>query len=89
LVCPAAIKPGVDKVEHHYRNCHRVVGKSPPIPELETYAGFSCRSCRHLARDRSNRDRYQADAKHWISAVGDDQDVDEDETKDYCTRGGT
>ncbi|RKK25701.1 hypothetical protein BFJ68_g14058 [Fusarium oxysporum] len=62
---------------------------SPPIPELETYAGFSCRSCRHLARDRSNRDRHQADAEHWVRAVGDDQDPDEDETEDYSTRGGT
>ncbi|KAH6891540.1 hypothetical protein B0T10DRAFT_595824, partial [Thelonectria olida] len=95
LVCPAAIKPGVDKVEHHYRNRHKIVGKqlqeviafaasfspssgsqpqalrdptdedlelpadgSPPIPELETYAGFSCRSCRHLARDRAPHARY-------------------------------
>jgi hypothetical protein len=37
---------------------------SPPIAELETYAGFSCKSCRHLTRDRSNRDRHQILAKH-------------------------
>ncbi|OBS17295.1 hypothetical protein FPOA_12210 [Fusarium poae] len=27
LICEAAIKPEVDKVEHHYRNCHKTVGE--------------------------------------------------------------
>jgi hypothetical protein len=96
LLCPAAIKPGVDQVKRHYRDCHRTVGAqlqevvafaasfapsgsqprtlrdptdasdeallpadgSPPVAGLETYAGFSCKSCRHLTRDRSNRDRH-------------------------------
>jgi hypothetical protein len=40
------------------------VDGSPPIAELEVYAGFSCKSCRHLTRDRSNRDRHQILAKH-------------------------
>ncbi|KAH7231121.1 hypothetical protein BKA59DRAFT_504581 [Fusarium tricinctum] len=82
LLCPVAIKPGIDQVEHHYRNRHKTAGRqlqeviafaasfSPsgsqplalrdptdkdielpadgglPIPGLETYAGFSCKSCR-------------------------------------------
>jgi chromatin segregation and condensation protein Rec8/ScpA/Scc1 (kleisin family) len=40
------------------------VNGSPPITELERYAGFSCKSCRHLTRDLSNRDRHQILAKH-------------------------
>ncbi|KAL5592811.1 hypothetical protein FOBRF1_013119 [Fusarium oxysporum] len=102
LLCPAAIKPGVDQVRRHYRDCHRTVGAqlrevvafaasfapsgsqprtlrdptdesdeallpadgTPPIAGLETYAGFSCKSCRHLTRDRSNRDRHQMLARH-------------------------
>ncbi|KAL3587410.1 hypothetical protein FPOAC2_13307 [Fusarium poae] len=118
LLCPAAIKPGVDQVKRHYRNCHRTVGAqlqevvafaasfapsgsqprtprdptdesdeallpadgSPPIAGLETYAGFSCKSCRHLTRDRSNRDRHQILARHYEEeGYGQEEEKEEEE----------
>ncbi|KAJ0124103.1 Uncharacterized protein HZ326_31482, partial [Fusarium oxysporum f. sp. albedinis] len=111
LLCPVAIKPGIDQVEHHYRNRHKTAGRQlreviafaasfspsgsqplalrdptdkdielpadggPPIPGLETYAGFSCKSCRYLTRDRSNRDRHQILSKHHEE--GDDNEDNE------------
>ncbi|RKL19513.1 hypothetical protein BFJ72_g15170 [Fusarium proliferatum] len=111
LLCPVAIKPGIDQVEHHYRNRHKTAGRQlreviafaasfspsgpqplalrdptdkdielpadggPPIPGLETYAGFSCKSCRYLTRDRSNRDRHQILSKHHEE--GDDEEDNE------------
>ncbi|RFN54792.1 hypothetical protein FIE12Z_930 [Fusarium flagelliforme] len=118
LLCPAAIKPGVDQVKRHYRDCHRTVGAqlqevvafaasfapsgsqprtlrdptdesdeallpadgSPPIAGLETYAGFSCKSCRHLTRDRSNRDRHQILARHYEEeGYGQEEEKEEEE----------
>ncbi|RKK57675.1 hypothetical protein BFJ69_g17454 [Fusarium oxysporum] len=52
----------------------------PPIPGLEIYAGFSCKSCRHLTRDRSNRDRHQILSKHHEE--GDDEDEDDEGKRD-------
>ncbi|KAF5234897.1 hypothetical protein FAUST_7386, partial [Fusarium austroamericanum] len=121
LLCPAAIKPGVDQVKRHYRGCHRTVGAqlqevvafaasfapsglqprtlrdptdgsdegllpadgSPPIAGLETYAGFSCKSCRHLTRDRSNRDRHQILARHYEEeGYGQEEEEEEEETEE-------
>jgi hypothetical protein len=36
LLYPAAIKPGVDKVKHHYRNCHKTVRKQ--LQEVVAFA---------------------------------------------------
>jgi hypothetical protein len=116
LLCPVAIKPGIDQVEHHYRNRHKTAGRQlreviafaasfspsgpqplalrdptdkdielpadggPPIPGLETYAGFSCKSCRYLTRDRSNRDRHQILSKHHEE--GDNEDEDDEGKRD-------
>jgi hypothetical protein len=54
------------------------VDGSPPIAELETYAGFSCKSCRHLTRDRSNRDRHQVLAKHNKEEHEEEDEEDEE-----------
>ncbi|KAG7425140.1 hypothetical protein Forpi1262_v014225 [Fusarium oxysporum f. sp. raphani] len=54
------------------------VDGSPPIAELETYAGFSCKSCRHLTRDRSNRDRHQVLAKHNEEEHEEEDEEDEE-----------
>jgi hypothetical protein len=65
-------------------NMELPVDGCPPIAELETYAGFSCKSCRHLTRDRSNRDRHQVLAKHneeEHNKEGEDKDEDEEEGK--------
>ncbi|KAG7408575.1 hypothetical protein Forpe1208_v012130 [Fusarium oxysporum f. sp. rapae] len=56
----------------------------PPIPGLEIYAGFSCKSCRHLTRDRSNRDRHQILSKHHEE--GDDKDEDDEDKDDEGKR---
>ena len=55
---PRALRDPTDK------DIELPVDRSLPIAELEIYAGFSCKSCRHLTRDRSNRDRHQALARH-------------------------
>ncbi|KAF4342471.1 hypothetical protein FBEOM_3588 [Fusarium beomiforme] len=52
----------------------------PPIPGLEIYAGFSCKSCRYLTRDRSNRDRHQILSKHHEE--GDNEDEDNEGKRD-------
>ena len=36
LICEAAIKPEVDKVEHHYRNCHKTV-----VEQLQAVIAFA------------------------------------------------
>ncbi|KAK2684197.1 hypothetical protein QWA68_016874, partial [Fusarium oxysporum] len=56
----------------------------PPIPGLEIYAGFSCKSCRHLTCDRSNRDRHQILSKHHEE--GDDEDEDDEDEDDEGKR---
>jgi hypothetical protein len=55
---------------------------SPPIAELETYAGFSCKSCRHLTRDRSNRDRHQVLARHNKEEHEEEDEDEEDEDEE-------
>ncbi|KAL9560703.1 hypothetical protein ACKAV7_015194 [Fusarium commune] len=55
----------------------------PPIPGLEIYAGFSCKSCRYLTRDRSNQDRHQILSKHHEE--GDNKDKDNKDNKEPLT----
>ncbi|KLP12887.1 Uncharacterized protein LW94_14400 [Fusarium fujikuroi] len=117
LLCPVAIRPHVNQVEHHYRNRHKTAGRQlqeviafaasfspsgsqplalrdptdkdielpadrgPPIPGLEIYPGFSCKSCRHLTRDRSNRDRHQILSKHHEEGDNGDEDDEGNEGK--------
>jgi hypothetical protein len=54
----------------------------PPIPGLETYAGFSCKSCGYLTRDRSNRDRHQILSKHHEEGDDDGEEDDEEGKRD-------
>ncbi|RKK76561.1 hypothetical protein BFJ71_g16904 [Fusarium oxysporum] len=45
LICEAAIKPEADKVEHHYRNCHKTVGEQLQAV-IAFAASFSPSGCR-------------------------------------------
>ncbi|EMT69789.1 hypothetical protein FOC4_g10000253, partial [Fusarium odoratissimum] len=38
LLCPVAIKPGIDQVKHHYRNRHKAAGRQ--LQEVVAFAAY-------------------------------------------------
>ncbi|KAM5520406.1 hypothetical protein FOXYSP1_18830 [Fusarium oxysporum f. sp. phaseoli] len=72
LLCPAAIKPGINQVKNHYRNRHRTalqdptdkdielpINRSPPITELETHQVLA----KHNKEEHKEEDKKDKEGK--------------------------